>query len=147
MTAGHVPHGTVFLTFVCTAILALFPLASTIALNIVTSFQLGSMALAYLICIVVLMDSRFRKDQDDQNDTYFPLPRWTVTIANAGALVFLVLAVVLLCFPAAPKPTAKEMNWTCVMLPGFIFCALVYYYIFGGQSSYKGPIHRLRISR
>ncbi|KAK1811771.1 hypothetical protein LTR12_013868 [Friedmanniomyces endolithicus] len=146
VSASNVPHGAVVLTFICTAILVLFPLASTIALNIITSFSIGGLSMAYLICICVMMDWRFRRDDKPiprVDESRFLLPRWAIDMANAIAVLFLILATVMLCFPAAPNPTPTGMNWTCVLLPGTIFYALIYYYS-GGGKIYVGPVARLR---
>ncbi|KAK0926019.1 hypothetical protein LTR29_017965 [Friedmanniomyces endolithicus] len=146
VSASNVPHGAIVLTFICTAILVLFPLASTIALNIITSFSIGGLSMAYLICICVMMDWRFRRDDKPiprVDESRFLLPRWAIDMANAIAVLFLILATVMLCFPAAPNPTPTGMNWTCVLLPGTIFYALIYYYS-GGGKTYVAPVARLR---
>ena len=147
VNSANVPNGAILLTFTCTALLALFPLASTISLNVVTSFQMASMSMAYLICVSVLLDSRFRKDSPEVNmdDRHFPLPRWVVTVANIIALMFLAVATVFLCFPAAPNPTASGMNWTCVLLPAVTGYAFLHYYLLGGRTKYEGPVSKLRI--
>ena len=108
---------------------------------------MASMSLAYLICVSVLLDSRLRKDtaEINMNDRHFPLPRWTVTVANVIAPMFLVVATAFLCFPAAPNPTASSMNWTCVLLPTITVYAFLHYYLLGGRKKYVGPVNKLRI--
>lgn len=107
------------------------------------------MSLAYLITVSVLLDSRFRKDipEVDMDDRHFPLPRWTATVANIIALMFLSVATVFLCFPAAPNPTASSMNWTCVLLPTIVGYAFLHYYFLGGRTKYEGPVSKLRLFR
>jgi choline transport protein len=106
--------------------------------------------MAYLICICVLIDARTRapsSDDIDMDDRYFPLPMWGVWIVNVVAIAFLVVAIVMLAFPAAPNPGIESMNWTCVLLPGMVLFALGWYYLLGGKRNYIGPVDRLRIFR
>jgi choline transport protein len=145
-----VPNHAILIVFLGTAILVLFPLASTIALNVITSSNLAVLLMAYLICICVLVDARIRApsaDDIDMDDRHFPLPMWMVWIANVVAIAFLVLVIVMLAFPAAPHPTAASMNWTCVLLPVMVVFALGWYYLLGGKKNYVGPVDKLKIYR
>jgi len=138
----NVPWPANLTVFLGTALLVLFPLASTIALNVIISCALAALLMAYLICICVLVDARLRSESVDDikmDDSNFPLPQWVVWVANVIAIAFLVVATILLAFPAAPHPDAASMNWTCVILPGIVGFALTWYYLLGGKKNYIGP--------
>lgn len=49
---------------------------------------------------------------------------------------------VIFCFPTTPTPTVADMNYTCLMLGGLIFCSLSYYYCpkYGGKHWFTGPV-------
>jgi hypothetical protein len=45
-------------------------------------------------------------------------------------------------FPAAPNPTASNMNWACVMVGGLVLLATIYYIIWG-RKSYRPPVETI----
>lgn len=50
--------------------------------------------------------------------------------------------VVVLMFPAAPAPSAQSMNYTVVVLGGWLLLSLAFYYmpVIGGVHWFNGPI-------
>jgi hypothetical protein len=45
-------------------------------------------------------------------------------------------------FPATPNPTAQTMNYTAVVLGGWLLLSLIFYYfpVVGGVHWFRGPI-------
>jgi choline transport protein len=78
-----------------------------------------------------------------------PLPPSRFSLGKAGLAVnvigaaFLLLAFVMLFFPAAPHPDAAEMNWTILIYGSAIIFSLVYYYIYA-RHKYVGPVTYVR---
>lgn len=73
-------------------------------------------------------------------------PRWNMGFAgyfvNFFALTFLSLGIVMICFPAAPKPNAKSFNWTVVIFSGVVLFSVGYYYA-RGRKKYISPRSRI----
>jgi len=48
-------------------------------------------------------------------------------------------------FPATPQTTVQEMNYTVVVLGGFMFLAIFWYYcpVYGGVHWFNGPVSNL----
>lgn len=68
------------------------------------------------------------------------LGRWSRPVAMV-ALVWMVFAFVLFCFPADLNPTAGEMNWAIVVTAGVWAFAIGYWYMpkIGGKTFFNGP--------
>lgn len=130
-------------TFSITAILCLFPLASTISLNIMTSLSLIGLLCAYWITILTVLDKRVRRKDEPFPDAHLPLSDTVATAVNVAALCFLSLVIVMMFFPAQPRPSPQEMNWTVVLLPGIMLVSGVYYWGWA-RKVYKGPIMLVR---
>lgn len=135
-----VPANAVLVTLLCTTLLSLIIIGSTIAFNIITSLgQLGLVS-SYIIVIACVFAKRLRGEP--LLPSRFNLGRAGIVI-NAIALCFLSLAFIFLFFPAAPHPTPQNMNWSCLMY-GFILCfSLIYYYIWG-RHNYVGPVEYVK---
>lgn len=58
------------------------------------------------------------------------------------AVAWMAFSIVILCFPGNPDPTAQEMNYTVLVIGGWIFLCLLYYTfpVYGGMYWFKGPV-------
>lgn len=54
----------------------------------------------------------------------------------------MIFSIVILCFPGNPGPIAPDMNYTVLVIGGWIFLCLVYYIfpVYGGIHWFKGPV-------
>ena len=61
------------------------------------------------------------------------------------AQLFMLLVIVIFCFPQNPAPVASTMNYTCLLLFGYILLTLVYYYtpVIGGVHWFQGPVSNI----
>ena len=127
------------LTFVITCLLSLIPLGSQIAFNIITSLSSISIFASYWTAIACRLANRFSAQP-------IKPPRWNLgqagIVVNILALLFLTLGIAMLCFPAAPGPTAASFNWTVVIFSGVTILAIVYYVAYG-RRVYISPRSRL----
>ena len=57
-------------------------------------------------------------------------------------LLWMAFSVVILIFPADIGPVAANMNYTIVVLRGWIILCVIYYYfpVWGGVNWFKGPV-------
>lgn len=58
------------------------------------------------------------------------------------AVAWMIFSIIILVFPSSPDPTAPDMNYTVVVLGGWILLCLVYYYfpVYGGIHWFRGPV-------
>ena len=61
------------------------------------------------------------------------------------AILWMAFTTTVFFFPATPKTTPQEMNYTIVVLGGVLILALVYYYfpVYGGVYWFTGPHRRI----
>ena len=135
----HIPWHSVLLTFFITCLLSLIPLGSQIAFNIITSLSSIAIFSSYWTAIACRLANRFSANPVKP-------PRWKMGQAgiavNVLALLFLTLGIAMLCFPAAPNPTADGFNWTVVIFSGVTILAIIYYFAYG-RRVYISPRSRL----
>lgn len=131
-----VPVNAVMVTLLCTTLLSLIIIGSTIAFNVITSLgQLGLVS-SYIIVIACVFAKRLRGEA--LLTSRFSLGKAGFYV-NAIALCFLSLAFIFLFFPAAPHPTPQSMNWSCLMFGSIVGFSLLYYWIWG-RHKYLGPV-------
>ena len=73
---------------------------------------------------------------------YFSLGRWGLLV-NVLALMFLVLAFVMILFPPMRNPDTKSMNWSIVIFSGVLLFSVSYYYG-GAKAKYIAPIELVK---
>ena len=58
------------------------------------------------------------------------------------AVVWMIFSIITVCFPVAPNPDGKSMNYTVVVAGGWISLCLAYFYFpkYGGRHWFTGPI-------
>jgi len=61
------------------------------------------------------------------------------------AVLFMIFMGIVFLFPAAPRTSVREMNYTVVVLGGVMFLSLVWYYLpkYGGVHWFTGPVATL----
>jgi choline transport protein len=135
----HIPWNSVVLTLVIVSILALIPLGSIIAFNIITSLSSIAIFSSYWISIACRLANRFSSNP-------IKPPRWNMgragTFVNVAALTFLTIGIIFILFPSAPHPTPASFNWTLVIWAGVTVFALIYYFVYG-KKVYISPRSRI----
>jgi hypothetical protein len=60
----------------------------------------------------------------------------------AIAVVFMIVMMVVLCFPSTPQAQVPSMNYTSVVLGGIMTLAMIWYYfpVYGGVHWFQGPV-------
>jgi hypothetical protein len=63
----------------------------------------------------------------------------------AIAVSWMVFMIIIFFFPATPQATAQQMNYTVVVLGGFMSLAVFWYYcpVYGGVHWFHGPVSNL----
>ncbi|THH32399.1 hypothetical protein EUX98_g1788 [Antrodiella citrinella] len=58
------------------------------------------------------------------------------------SILFMILVMVILIFPSNPNPSASTMNYTVLVIGGWIGMCLCYYYlpVYGGVHWFRGPV-------
>ena len=61
------------------------------------------------------------------------------------SVLWMILVIVILSFPNNPGPDAASMNYTCLLMFGYMFICLGYYYVpvYGGKYWFKGPVRNV----
>ncbi|THV04571.1 amino acid transporter [Dendrothele bispora CBS 962.96] len=62
------------------------------------------------------------------------------------ASAYMIFMIIVLLFPAAPSPSAEDMNYTVVVVGGTILLSLGYYFFpkYGGMYWFTGPVHTIK---
>jgi len=74
-----------------------------------------------------------------------PVQSFPVAVIAVSWMIF--MSVIFL-FPITPQTTAQEMNYTVVVLGGFMSLAIFWYYcpVYGGVHWFNGPVPNLALS-
>ncbi|KAJ3485620.1 hypothetical protein NLI96_g4821 [Meripilus lineatus] len=69
-------------------------------------------------------------------------------IVTAVAVVWMAFSSVILCFPENPGPPASEMNYTVLVVGGWVCLCLLYYWfpVYGGMYWFKGPVANVGVT-
>ncbi|KAH8091345.1 APC amino acid permease [Cristinia sonorae] len=61
------------------------------------------------------------------------------------SIIWMALVIMIMSFPNNPDPNADSMNYTCLILGGYIILCLAYYYfpVYGGVNWFKGPVRNV----
>ncbi|KAF1949764.1 amino acid transporter [Byssothecium circinans] len=132
----NIPVNAILLTILCTTLLSLIMIGSSIAFNVITSLGQVGLISSYLIAIGCMLAKRLRREQ--LLPSRFDLGRSGIFV-NGIALSFLSVAFTFSFFPLAPRPSAESANWSCLLFGFIVGFSLVYYYLFG-RRAYVGPV-------
>ncbi|KAF3003753.1 hypothetical protein E8E13_009675 [Curvularia kusanoi] len=138
----NIPVNSIVSTLVATALLSLINIGSGIAFNIVIA--LGSLGLQSANIIVIGLMLRKRIAGEPLLPSMFDLGRAGIAV-NTIAFLYLLLIIVMICFPSVPNPALADMNWCSVMFGGLLTFAMIYYYFYG-RHKYDGPVEYVKQS-
>ncbi|KAG2062043.1 amino acid transporter [Suillus hirtellus] len=130
------PVNTVWFEIICSLAIGLLSFVSTQAIDAVFTIAITASYIAYITPIT----NRF-VFQNDFKPGPFYLGKLSFPV-SVIAVVWMVFMIFVFFFPATPQTTAQEMNYTVVVLGGFMFLAISWYYlpVYGGVHWYTGPI-------
>ncbi|KAG2049922.1 amino acid transporter [Suillus hirtellus] len=130
------PINTVWFVIICSLAIGLLSFVSTQAIGAVFTIDITASYIAYITPIT----NRF-VFQNDFKPGPFYLGKLSFPV-SVIAVVWMVFMIFVFFFPATPQTTAQEMNYTVVVLGGFMFLAISWYYlpVYGGVHWYTGPI-------
>ncbi|KAG2135208.1 amino acid/polyamine transporter I [Suillus bovinus] len=130
------PVNTVWFDAICALAIGLLSFLSTEAINAIFTISVTASYIAYITPIT----TRFAFKNDFKPGP-FHLGKLSLPVAVI-AVVWMVFVILVFFFPATPQTTVQQMNYTVVVLGGFMFLAISWYYcpVYGGVHWFDGPI-------
>ncbi|KAG2140236.1 amino acid/polyamine transporter I [Suillus bovinus] len=133
------PVNTVWLVASLALAIGLLAFASTEAIYAIFSLTVTSSYISYITPIV----TRFAFKNDFKPGP-FNLGKFSFPVA-AIAVSWMVFMNIVFFFPTTPETTVQEMNYTVVVLGGFMSLAILWYYCpkYGGVHWFNGPVSNI----
>ena len=131
-----IPLNAILATTVFSIALISISFGSTIAFNQLTA--LGTIALLFSYMISIGSMALLRIRGKPLLKCHFSLGRYGL-LANIPALMFAVLAFVMICFPPSSDPTPESMNWSILIFTGVLLISGIYYVV-KARHKYVGPV-------
>ncbi|KAG2139156.1 amino acid/polyamine transporter I [Suillus bovinus] len=133
------PVNTVWFDAIFVLVIGLLAFVSTAAINAVFTIGLTASYVSFITPIT----TRF-VFKNDFKPGPFHLGKLSFPIA-AIAVSSMVFMIIVFFFPSTPQTTAQEMNYTVVVLGGYMTLAIFWYYcpVYGGVHWFNGPVANL----
>jgi choline transport protein len=133
-----VPVRMIVLVSVLQALLGFIYLGNTTAFNAVLSMAIIGMYLSYLLPIVYMaLFGRSKLSKAEYGP--FRLGKTAGLLTNLVAAVWLIFAMVFSTFPNFMPVSAQNMNYSTVVLAGWVGGGALYFFL-SGRRSYRGPV-------
>ncbi|KAG2135253.1 amino acid/polyamine transporter I [Suillus clintonianus] len=133
------PVNTVWLDALLALAIGLLAFASSQAINAMFTLAVTSSYISYITPITTrfVFKNNFKPGP-------FNLGKFSFPVA-AIAVSWMVFMNIVFFFPATPHTTVQEMNYTVVVLGGFMSLAVFWYYcpVYGGVHWFNGPVSNL----
>lgn len=134
----EVPVRMVILVAVLQGLLGFIYLGNTTAFNAILSMAIIGMYLSYLLPIVyMVLFGRKRLSPSEYGP--FKLGKVGGTVVNIVAIIWLIFAMIFSTFPSFQPVTAQNMNYSTVVLAGWVVGGAVYYLLVA-RKVYQGPV-------
>ncbi|KIL85236.1 hypothetical protein FAVG1_11666 [Fusarium avenaceum] len=134
----HVPTRAIWTITAFQILLGFVYLGSSTAFNAILSMAIISMYLSYLLPILaMLFGGRAGLAKADYGP--FKLGHVLGTLLNVVSAFWIVLVIVFSAFPSAMPVSAQNMNYSALVVAGWILCGVVYYLLFG-HLNFRMPI-------
>ncbi|KAM3075567.1 hypothetical protein ACMFMG_007706 [Clarireedia jacksonii] len=133
----QVPVRAIVALTVVEMLLGLIYLGNGTAFNAILSMSVLGMYASYLLPIIYMMlydRKSLRKDRYSSFQLGDRLGWWV----NVMAVAWLVLAIVFCTFPSIKPVTAQNMNYSAVVMGGWLLFGAVFFFCFG-RKEYNGP--------
>ncbi|CAG9984530.1 unnamed protein product [Clonostachys byssicola] len=134
-----VPVHSVVAVLVFQAALGLIYLGSTAALNAILSMAAIGMYLSYILPIIYMLVYGRRRHETKRSYRYLRLPDWLGVSLNVVSIVWIVLVIIFSTFPSTMPVTAETMNYSIVVLAGWLVFGVVYYLTYG-RHKFEAPV-------
>ncbi|KAG2091227.1 amino acid permease-domain-containing protein, partial [Suillus discolor] len=130
------PVNTVWFEIICSLAIGLLSFVSTQAIDAVFTIAVTASYIAY---ITPITNRWVFKNDFKPGPFYLGKLSFPVSVIAVVWMTFMSFAFF---FPMTPQTTAQEMNYTVVVLGGFMFLAISWYYfpVYGGVHWYTGPV-------
>ena len=135
---SQVPVKAVVVVLVLQVALGLIYLGNSTAFNAILSMAIIGLYISYGLPIVYMLiygHPKFKR----RDYGSFRLPRGMNVVVNVISLVWIVVSIIFSTFPTTVPVTAQNMNYSTVVLAGWIVLGMVYY-IYRGRYKFKVPI-------
>jgi choline transport protein len=132
-----VPVRMVVCVSILQAVLGFIYLGNTTAFNAILSMAILGMYASYLLPIVYMV--LYGRKPGKLVFGPFRLGKVGGTITNVVAICWLVFAMVFSTFPNFEPVAAQNMNYSTVVLGGWLLFGVVYYFLVG-RKQYEGPV-------
>lgn len=134
----QIPVRMCVLLTVLQALLGLIYVGNSTAFNAVLSMSILGMYASYTLPIAyMLVFGRAPSSHHAVRFGPFRLGKWGVAV-NIIALLWALLAMIFSMFPSFQPVTAANMNYSSVVMTGWVVCGAGYYYVFQ-HGIYQGP--------
>ncbi|KAK7931777.1 hypothetical protein PG985_002489 [Apiospora marii] len=135
---NHIPVRCILVITAFQMLLGFIYLGNTTAFNAILSMSIISMYLSYMLPIAyMLFGGRERLDPHLLGP--FKLGRGLGRALNVVSLVWMTVAIVFSTFPTAMPVTPENMNYSIVVLAGWLLWGVLYY-AFSGRHKYDVPV-------
>lgn len=136
-TSKNVPTRMIVLITVLQMLLGFIYLGSSTAFNAVLSMAILGVYASYLLPIVYMVI--YGRGHGEHAQGYFKLSKAVGTAVNVIAIVWLIVAMIFSTFPNYEPVTPENMNYSIVVMGGWMVLGALYFVIWG-RHSYSGPV-------
>ncbi|KAF4449345.1 amino acid permease [Fusarium albosuccineum] len=134
----QIPIYAILVVTVLQLLLGLIYLGNTTAFNAILSMAVIGMYTSYALPIAQMLYAR-RRILTAKDFGPFKLGSVVGPVANVISLVWIVVVIVFSTFPTTMPVTPQNMNYSIVVMAGWLFSGIVYY-IFRGRYKFEVPV-------
>jgi amino acid transporter len=134
----EIPVRAVAVTLLLQLLLGFIYIGNTTAFDAVLSMAIIGMYLSYLMPIVVWLIHGRPKMQRSEFGSFY-LGRVFGIILNLISIIWLVTVIIFSTFPGSMPVTVKTMNYSSVVMAGWLLCGAIYYFA-GGWKKFNVPV-------
>ncbi|RBR12048.1 hypothetical protein FVER53590_04393 [Fusarium verticillioides] len=134
----QIPVYAVMVVIVLQMLLGLIYLGNTTAFNAILSMSIIGMYVSYAFPIIAMLFAR-SSIQTSNGFGPFKLGRIAGPAANVISLIWITVVVIFSTFPSAMPVTPQNMNYSIVVLSGWLFAGIAYY-VFRGKYKFEVPV-------
>lgn len=134
----QVPVRAVVVVTLAQILLGFLYLGNTTAFNAVLSMAIIGIYISYSIPIAYMLISG-RKKLSPREYGPFKLGGWLGPVLNVVSLLWMTLVIIFSTFPSMQPVTSQNMNYSAVVMAGWLVAGLCYYFIHG-RSKFEVPV-------
>ncbi|ENH71772.1 Choline transport protein [Fusarium oxysporum f. sp. cubense race 1] len=134
----QIPVYAVVVVTVLQMLLGLIYLGNTTAFNAILSMSIIGMYVSYAFPIIAMLFAR-KSLQTPNGFGPFKLGHIAGPAANVISLIWITVVVIFSTFPSAMPVTPQNMNYSIVVMAGWLFAGIAYY-VFRGKHKFEVPV-------